>query len=137
MKVITIKRLSDIKDQGNFGVLFHERDPICVTLERNWKNNQINESCVPEGEYLTERILWPLHGEVFRLLNTAPRTDVLIHKGNFITETKGCIILGSYYEKTQDGKVFVADSGLAFDHFMRLFKGENQFKLVIQNVPWI
>ena len=51
MKHFKLKRVAYIAD-GTFGVLFDEEIPFCLTVEREWKNNQRNISCIPTGFYL-------------------------------------------------------------------------------------
>lgn len=135
MKVFTLKRLSEQQGNGTFGVLFDGQDPFIVTLEQNWRNNEHNVSCIPVGEYQCRRILSPRFGNTFEVV-CPPRTEVEFHKGNFATETHGCILTGTYFEKTVDGKTFIADSGLAFDTFIRRLKGQDEFKLIVVDVPW-
>lgn len=135
MKILTLKRLSDQPGNGTLGVIFDGYDPFAVTLEPSWRDNQHNISCIPVGEWQCKRILSPRFGDTFEII-CPPRIEVEFHKGNFAFETHGCVILGNYFERNQDGTTFVADSGHAFDSFRRKLSGENEFKLVIVSVPW-
>ena len=64
------------------------------TLELPWKQNQRNVSCIPEGSYLASREYHTKKGHVFRLHNVEGRSGILIHVGNSLDDTEGCILLG-------------------------------------------
>jgi hypothetical protein len=74
------------------GVLLVD-NAVFYTLERPWLDNQVNVSCIPEGRYpiyvFTHR-----SGEVIGLRDVSGRTEILIHPGNFVNETNGCILPG-------------------------------------------
>lgn len=139
MKIFTLKRISETSD-GNFGVLIDEEGtPFCVSLERPWRNNIPNESCIPTGEWLCKRHISPKYGETFEIVDLPGRTDVLFHWGNFWQNTLGCILLGEKYDKIvnklngsiQNG---IGESGVAFREFMEKLSGESEFRLIIQKV---
>lgn len=70
-----------------------QKRPI-YTLERPWKDNEHAVSCIPCGEY----VVVPHDGERFkncwRLLAVPDRSAILIHVGNTVADTEGCILLG-------------------------------------------
>ena len=78
---------------GTLGVL--EGDAFtCVTMEPPWANNKPNVSCIPPGEY---ECVWhksPRYGWVYAVLGVEGRSHILIHPGNIVTHTKGCILPG-------------------------------------------
>ncbi len=118
---------------GTFGEFLENNVPICLSLERPWLDNQHDVSCIPEGIYTCNRISseWFKY-VVFEVLNVPNRTNIEIHKANIFTELKGCIAPGSSHGKI-NGIPGVLDSGLAFEKFMLLLKGENEFRLTIKN----
>lgn len=69
----------------------------CVTLELAWKDNKRNVSCIPKGVYKVS----PRHSETYKnhfILEDVPnRSTILIHQGNFYTNTEGCILVGSRF----------------------------------------
>lgn len=127
-----LKRVSS-GGNGTFGVLINEQNiPILTTLERPWLNNQQNISCIPAGTYECKRVVKPEHGECFELQNVPGRGSILIHAGNTIKDSKGCILLGMEYGSVViDGKDVsgVLLSKGAIDTFMRAMKGNNSFTL--------
>lgn len=65
-----------------------------VTMEPPWANNEPNVSCIEPGEY---ECVWhksPRYMWVYALLGVPGRSHILIHPGNIVTHTKGCILPG-------------------------------------------
>jgi len=83
---------------GRF-TLFKGLDRVfdCVTLELPWEENYTNISCVPIGVYKVS----PRYSEKYKnhyiLENVPNRRYILIHHGNFNSDTRGCILLGSSF----------------------------------------
>jgi hypothetical protein len=132
MKILRLIRIAFTKD-GTFGVLLDEDVPFCVTTEREWLSNVIGKSCIPDGTYLCQRVDSPKFGNTFQVMNVPGRSEILIHKGNLSSDSKGCIIVGEEFG-TLNGRVAVLSSGKAFDEFMSRLKGVVQFKLAITEV---
>ena len=68
---------------------------IADTLERPWLNNQENISCIPAGRYEVQ-MLFSEHFQrkLPHLLNVPNRTNVMIHPGNTVNDSEGCILVG-------------------------------------------
>lgn len=139
MDVITLRRFC-MNELGTYGVMIEEkfsRIPFCLTLELPWANNEPNKSCIPKGEYLCKKVISPHRGEVYQVMDVPNRTAILIHKGNWTTDSLGCILVGEQFEDTINTKIHkvitsVMSSGHAFHElFMRVNKAEH-FKLVIE-----
>ena len=70
---------------------------VLHTLERPWKNNEKNISCIPAGEY---RVVWipqsasGKYKNIYHVTSVTGRSGILIHNGNIADHTKGCILLG-------------------------------------------
>lgn len=67
----------------------------CYTLEPPWLNNKNKISCIPEGVYIVRKRHSPKHGWHFHITGVIDRELILIHSGNFYTQTEGCILPGS------------------------------------------
>ena len=68
------------------------------TIERPWLNNRKNESCIPTGEYTVNFMARSGSGKyrnVYHLQNVKNRGGILIHNGNLVSHSRGCIILGT------------------------------------------
>lgn len=129
MKELTLVRLRE-NEWGTQGVLLDEVKPLCTTLERPWLNNQTNVSCIPAGEYYPVRGVFPKHGETFEI-PVSGRVAILIHKGNLVTDSNGCILVGTGYGWI-NRQLAVIDSGTAFSDLFKYLSGINEFKLIIK-----
>jgi len=64
------------------------------TLECPWRENQVFVSCVPDGSYPLVAFDSPEHPDCWVLTPVPSRTGVLIHVGNTVDDTQGCILVG-------------------------------------------
>ena len=64
------------------------------TLERPWIFNERRVSCIPTGTYLVKRHISPKFGECFKIQDVKGRSDILIHSGNVVNDTLGCVLVG-------------------------------------------
>ena len=132
-----LKRVSD-SEHGCFGTLLHQQDskfiPFAVTLEPPWMGNEQNISCIPSGIYKLNRINSPKYGDVFQITEVEGRTHVLLHWGNLVENTKGCVLIAESFG-TLKGKPSVMTSknapGQGFNEFMDKLsdKGEAYLKI--------
>ena len=99
---------------------------FCHTVELDWKNNKINISCIPAGLYVCKMGIH--HGTkeypVYELQNVPNRSNIEIHIGNFLEDTKGCILVGEEL-KIYENKYWVKSSTIAFHRFMNRMNGED------------
>jgi hypothetical protein len=79
---------------GTFGVLLNNKIPLCVTLEDPWLDNKKTKSCIPAGEYKVVPHSGMRYKRVWRLEDVPGRDAILIHSGNTIEDTQGCILVG-------------------------------------------
>ena len=96
---IYIKRNNDTGKQtvGVLVIYDHNMNPLfsCLTLERAWKDNEPNISCIPLGKYdcvleyspAFDKLLWEIYG-------VEGRTECKFHAANFWNQLNGCIGLG-------------------------------------------
>jgi hypothetical protein len=128
MKEVKLCRILD-NEYGTFGVLIYENNPICLTLEDKWVDNETNISCIPQDEYVCKIVDSPHFGHVYEVKDVPDRTHILIHKGNTHEDTRGCILPGSKFGEL-NGVLGVLDSTAAFNKFMDLMDDED-FRLDI------
>lgn len=102
--------------QGTFGVL-HDLNglPLCLTLEEPWKDNERKISCIPTGVYRCVPHTGGKFKNVWRLENVKGRDAILIHAGNTLKDTEGCILVGARFGSL-NGKPAVLDSVNALNH---------------------
>lgn len=73
---------------------------LCSSLEPPWLNNEHNISCIPLGSYTCHPILdhktdgGATFKQCFQVLNVPDREGILIHPGNRVEDTHGCILVG-------------------------------------------
>lgn len=79
---------------GLFGVFIYARKVLCHTLELPWLGNVQNKSCIPFGQYAVVKTNHPRYGEVFHVKDVPFREGILIHPGNSLKDTRGCILPG-------------------------------------------
>jgi len=66
----------------------------CKTLELAWNDNKKNESCIPLGNYKVAPRQSAKYNKHYHILDVPGRSFILIHIGNYNTQTKGCILVG-------------------------------------------
>jgi len=119
---------------STLGELFLNGERMCDTLENPWVDNQRNISCIPEGEYPV-RLRYPRESGtrdyLHLLVQEVPNRDfILVHRGNFPSQTQGCLLVGIGTE--QD---VVHNSVLAMDLLIKeiLNLGGENINLIIKN----
>ena len=142
LPVRTILRLTEHPYFGTFGVMIDDDRgiPIHTTLERTWKNNEPNVSCIPEGEYLCKRWRSMKHPNTFEITGVKGRFACLFHRGNIDDlDSEGCILVGEnfdpvYNKKTNRQDYGILGSAAGFAQFLEGLKTVEVFKLVIRRV---
>jgi len=66
----------------------------CKTLELAWNDNKKSESCIPLGNYTVAPRQSAKYNKHYHILDVPGRSFILIHIGNYNTQTKGCILVG-------------------------------------------
>jgi len=69
----------------------------CYTIERPWKDNEPNVSCIPEGTYKCEPFSGDRFKDVVQILDVPGRTFILFHVANFPHDIEGCIGVGDRF----------------------------------------
>lgn len=79
--------------------IFKNGEPLyeCDTLELPWVDNEQQISCIPEGDYACEKRNSEKYGDHFIVTDVLDRAYILIHHGNFVYDTRGCILVGQGY----------------------------------------
>ncbi len=95
---IILKRLSSNLDV-TLGVLIREDTglPFLVTLELPDKGNERNVSCIPKGIYKASAHTSYKFKSAYLIEDVPNRGSILIHSGNTVKDTEGCILLGKQY----------------------------------------
>ncbi|QJB56163.1 DUF5675 family protein [Pseudodesulfovibrio sp. zrk46] len=119
--------------EGTFGVLRVDERVFCVTLEPPDRGNKVNVSCIPAGEYQCRRVDSPRFGRTFEVKGVPGRSHILLHSGNMVEDTSGCVLLGSRFGLLRGNRA-VLESGRAFSGFMEKCSGVEVFPFVVENI---
>lgn len=93
----------------------------CKTLELPWKDNQYRISCIPKGVYYVTKRQSPKYGNHLMINRVEGRDMILIHSGNYNTDTKGCILVGDkHIDINNDGQLDVTNSRATLTHLISL-----------------
>lgn len=93
---VVLKRVVGGKS-GTFGVLIINERPFCVTCEDPWEGNAANVSCIPPGTYRCVKHTGTQWSNVWEVTGVPGRSAILIHSGNTINDTRGCILVGDSF----------------------------------------
>ena len=113
--------------------LFDGLDKIfeCKTLELPWKDNKTNVSCVPKSVYKVLHRTSEKYKKHFILQDVRDRRYILIHQGNFNTDTRGCILVGSSFRQVNnDSLLDITSSKRTLSQLLEATEGE-VFELTI------
>lgn len=127
--MITLKRVAS-STKGTFGVMIQDDIPLAVTCEDPWNDNNRKISCIPAGRYLCQPFNGTKYKDVWQVMDVPNRSAILIHQGNTINHTEGCILVGRGFYNI-GGLPSVTDSRLTLD--MLRVKLPDSFYLSIIN----
>jgi hypothetical protein len=71
----------------------------CWALELPWDGNRNRKSCIPPEPGENAVFEWsrhnsPVHGDTLWIKGVPGRSEILIHAGNYVSDTAGCILVG-------------------------------------------
>jgi hypothetical protein len=116
---LTLQRFVQ-NEERTLGILYdHFKGvPLAVTLELPWRNNEKCVSCIPSGSYTISLHDPPKHGQCLSVHSVPGRTNILIHKGNTLEDTEGCILLGKLFDLEAEDNPQVHRSKAALEELL-------------------
>ncbi len=84
-------------------------DQSVWTLECPWRENQVFTSCCPDGSYPLVAFDSPDHPGCWVISPVPGRTSILVHVGNTVADTQGCVLIG---QQQEPGKVLQSRDAL-------------------------
>ena len=105
----------------------------CVTLELPDRENKTSISRIPAGIYNCKARVSIKYGWHFIVEDVDKRSFILLHYGNYFTNTKGCILLGNdFADINKDGHLDITSSKQTMENFVKIMPQE--FELTIIDV---
>jgi len=105
------------------GELFIPDCPRIWTIERPWRDNIKQQSCIPEGEYGLKVHTGRIQPAI--LIDGVPnRTAILFHSANYASELMGCIAPGLHWRTGEPPAVLNSKAAMAT--LMERFKADNE-----------
>lgn len=93
MRKVTLTRY-ETGPEGTYSNVVTDSGYAVYGMELPWKDNKVDESCIPEGVYECGIGESPKFGKVYGVKKVPNRSDVLFHPANWIRQLLGCIALG-------------------------------------------
>lgn len=103
-------------------------DPI-YTLENPLRKTD-KDNRIPAGSYTCIPYSGTKYKDVYLVKDVPNRSAILLHYGNFESDTLGCVLLGN--KQVTSPKPAVLDSRMCFARFRSLI-GKQEFTLVIED----
>jgi hypothetical protein len=120
--------------EGTCGIFIVNKVPICQTLENPDLNNEPYVSCIPSGTYRCKLIRSPKYGKVYHVQDVPGRSEILIHSGNLVTHTLGCVLTGTELDTDKASILRVKYSKRALRKFHRALDWCPEFELIVHKM---
>ena len=135
----TIKIVRDWQDDnqtlGKCTVYDENNKPIfsSISLERGWRSNQNNISCVPLGRYPVVLEWSPrFQKDLWELKSVPNRSECKFHSANYWFQLNGCISLGrTLADINKDGYNDVTSSKSTLNAFHKVFGDDRRAEVLI------
>lgn len=129
--LVTLKRFSDDGVQALGDLSYGSFN--CKTLERPWKNNQSNISCIPKGVYEVKWTFSPRFMKyTYEIIGVQNRTGIRIHTANWWSQLNGCIALGdSFGNLNHDKQADLLNSKKTLAQFEQVMN-KKSFTLIVK-----
>ena len=108
----------------------------CYTLELPWSGNERRASCIPPAPglspytYHAEKHHSPRFGDCLWVQGVGDRSEILVHAGNYVSDTAGCILVGKRFtDINRDGRADVTDSRGTLDELLMLCEGTEALRV--------
>jgi len=107
----------------------------CWALELPWRGNRNRKSCIPpepseSGVFKFERHESPRFGRCIWIKGVPGRSEILIHAGNYVSDTAGCILVGDTPKDLDgDGLIDVPDSQATMDELLERAGEEGELQV--------
>lgn len=132
MKTIRVKRfLNAPDDNGTFGFISIDGfDDRWFSMERPWKENKPNVSCIPLGTYEARHGTFAAGGGYpdLELVHVPARKFIEIHAANYANQLKGCIAPGTTFSMSDWS---LRNSRKALRDILKVIGGDQDIEVVV------
>jgi len=129
-KQVVILRRGILSNIAVLGTMILNGTELCKTLEKPWLNNLPNISGIPSGTYEVKKYNSDKFPDCWELQNVENRSYILIHAGNLVSHTEGCILVGNSWGFVGD-QLAALNSRITMDSLRQKLK--DCFTLKIEN----
>lgn len=133
MKTLLIRLTSDDKQTLGRFYAFDELYPMfeCVALELPDRENEVRISRIPAGKYICKIRTSPKYGKHYIVEDVEGRSFILMHFGNYYTNTKGCILLGRDFSDIDlDGHLDITNSRKTMALLVKIMPDEFELTII-------
>ena len=125
---------------GTMGTLYLPYPGVSFpTVEPRWEHNAVGKSCIPAGDYWLKQRNSPMvartSGGEFKVgwevMAVKGRSLIMIHPGNWHTDSDGCILVGRAHAVIQN-KPGITASRAAFKDLMHRLSARDEWGLSIR-----
>ena len=140
MRTIKIKRLDQDSNQTIGICSVHDENGkllfSATSMERGWRNNESNVSCVPTGSYpLKLEYSSRFKTKLWELKDVPNRSECKFHAANYWFQLNGCIALGQrLIDMNKDGYCDITNSKATMNEFQDAMDDEIEATLIIEGV---
>ena len=109
---------------------------LACSLERGWRDNKSNISCIPEGIYELKLEWSPkFKKELWEIYGVEGRSECKFHAANFWRQLNGCIALGNkHIDIDGDGDTDVTSSKNTMKLLHKALEGQRISQVEIKNL---
>ena len=123
-KLAVLQRIHTCED-GTLSRITVDGQFVCFATELPWRDNKVNESCIPAGRYKLAWELSPREGPRLHVQDIPKRSHVMFHPANWQRECRGCIFpafaIGHVGDGADKGYVSLPSSTKATEKLEGLF----------------
>lgn len=138
MKVVIEREWQDENQTTGVCKVYDDAGKLVFTalsLERGWRNNQRNVSCIPLGEYPLV-LEWSnrFQSKLWEIKEVPNRSECKFHSANYWYQLNGCIALGlDLKDINKDDYRDITSSRLTMQRFHRALKSQSKATLIVMD----
>lgn len=132
------------RPKQTLGMLYLYRDRQVqrqwVTTELPWNANRVRRSCIPPAPgraitYDVEPHRSPRFGDTLWVRGVTGRSEILLHAGNYVSDTVGCILVGKGFDDlNSDGITDITASQVSVSHLTQLVDNPTELTIAWRQV---